>query len=147
MRAATSSALGVLLYEMLAGRRAFEAESTAGLLSAVLRDDPPPLRTINASVPRSVERITDRCLEKEPGQRYQTAADLKRALEDARDDLTAIPGAAPATSIAGPPSPTAQAPVAALRRRVRGHSATLPLAPPSVPCCSSPLVPSTRQWS
>jgi Tol biopolymer transport system component/predicted Ser/Thr protein kinase len=110
--------LGVLLYEMLAGRRAFEAESTAGLLSAVLRDDPPPLRTIDASVPRSVERITARCLEKEPGRRYQTAADLMRALEDARDDLTAFPGAAPATSIAGPPSPSAQAPLATLRRRV-----------------------------
>lgn len=109
--------VGVLLYELLAGRRAFEAESTAVLLSAVLRDEPPPLRTINSSVPRSVERITARCLGKEPAQRYQTAADLKWALEDARDDLTVVTGAATPTSLAGPPSPTAQAPVAALRRR------------------------------
>ena len=110
--------LGVLLYEMLAGRRAFAAESTAGLLSAVLRDDPPPLRTIVGSVPRSVERITARCLEKEPGRRYQTAADLQRALEDARDDLTSLPVAAAATSIAGLPTPSAETPLAMLRRRV-----------------------------
>jgi Tol biopolymer transport system component len=109
--------LGVLLYEMLAGRRAFDAESAAGLLSAVLRDDPPPLRTMAPGVPRSVERITLRCLEKDLAQRYQTAVDLKRALEDARDDFATPAGVEPA-STSSPPSGTNQAPERAPRRRV-----------------------------
>jgi Tol biopolymer transport system component len=113
---------GVLLYEMLAGRRTFEGDSAAGLLTAVLRDEPPPLRTVNASVPRSIERITARCLEKEPRQRYQSAADLRRALEDARDDLTSVgEGAVPSTSSRQAEAPAAFAPAT-------GHGALRPLA-------------------
>lgn len=111
--------LGVLLYEMLTGRRAFDAESAAGLLSAVLRDDPVPLRTIASSAPRSVERITARCLEKDPRQRYQTAADLKRALEDARDDLmTTVSGVEPASSTQSPESRASAVAAPVSRRRV-----------------------------
>jgi serine/threonine protein kinase len=136
--------LGVLLYEMLAGRRAFDGESAAGLLSAVLRDDPPPLRTISPTVPRSVERITARCLEKDPRQRYQTAADLKRALENARDDLATLTGAGTAASMSGPQSATVHAPASATRRRTLRQSATSPLAPRSVRSDSRPPAPFNR---
>ena len=78
---------GLLLHEMIAGRSAFHGDSAAALLSAVLRDDPPPLRTLVPSTPRSVERCVTRCLEKDPRRRYQSAADLKAALEDIREDL------------------------------------------------------------
>jgi Tol biopolymer transport system component len=81
--------VGVLLFEMLSGRRAFDADSAAGMLSAVLRDDPPPLRTVVPALSRGLERVTARCLQKDPRQRYQSAADLKIAMEDARDDLAA----------------------------------------------------------
>ncbi len=113
--------LGVLLYEMLAGRRAFDGESAAGLLSAVLRDDPPPLRSIASGVPRSVERIAARCLEKDPRQRYQTAVDLKRALEDARDDLvTTVSGVEPASSTQSPESRASAVAAPVSSRRVLG---------------------------
>ena len=105
--------LGVLLFEMLAGRRAFEADSAAGMLSAVLRDDPPPLRTVVPSVPRSAERVTARCLQKDPKYRYQSAVDLKAALEDARDDLAAAAGTG-----ASAPAPRADATVSVTARRV-----------------------------
>jgi Tol biopolymer transport system component/predicted Ser/Thr protein kinase len=88
--------VGVVLYEMVAGRRAFDADSAAGMLSAVLRDDPAPLATLVPGVPRSLERVISRCLQKDPRNRYQAAADLKIALEDARDDLGSLPGVAPA---------------------------------------------------
>ncbi len=79
--------LGVVLHEMISGRRAFEGDSTAALLSAVLRDEPTRLRTLAPSTPRSVERCVTRCLEKDRRRRYQHAADVKAALEDIREDL------------------------------------------------------------
>ena len=85
--------LGIVLHEMISGRRTFEGDSTAALLSAVLRDDPHPLRTLNPATPRSVERVVARCLEKDPQRRYQNTVDLKAALEDLREDLSAPPAA------------------------------------------------------
>lgn len=83
--------LGVVLHEMISGRGAFQGDSTAAILSAVIRDDPPPLRTLVPSTPRSVERCVARCLEKDPRRRYQSAVDLASALEDIREDLSSPP--------------------------------------------------------
>jgi serine/threonine-protein kinase len=66
---------GAVLYEMLSGRRAFEAASAAATLSAVLRDEPPPAR-----MPDSLARIIKRSLKKAPGERFQTVAELRAAL-------------------------------------------------------------------
>jgi hypothetical protein len=89
--------LGVVLYEAISGRRAFHGDTTAAFLAAVLRDDPPPLRTIVPTTPRAVERCAMRCMEKDPRRRYQNAADLMVALEDLREDLT-TPDSAPASA-------------------------------------------------
>jgi TolB-like protein/predicted Ser/Thr protein kinase len=67
---------GALLYELVAGRRAFEGETTAQVLSAVLQHNPPAFD----GAP-SLERIIRRCLEKDPAQRYQTVAELRAALD------------------------------------------------------------------
>ncbi len=67
---------GAVLYEIVSGNRAFGGTSTAQVLSAVLRDEPKPLRTLP-----QLERIVMRCLSKQPGQRYQTMAEVKAALE------------------------------------------------------------------
>ncbi len=80
--------LGTVLYEALAGRRAFQGDTAAAIVAAVLRDDPPPLRSVVPGTPRTVERCVMRCLDKEPRRRYQNALDLKVALEDLREDLT-----------------------------------------------------------
>jgi Tol biopolymer transport system component len=94
--------LGVVMHEMISGRRAFDGDTASALIAAVLRDDPPPLRTLMASTPRSVERSVTRCLEKDPRRRYQSAADLEAALEGAREDLTTATGIVTASSEAPP---------------------------------------------
>ena len=71
-------AFGVLLYEMLTGRRVFEGTSSAALMAAILREEPPPVH------PREVGRIVRRCLAKDPLHRYQSARDLLNDLEEAR---------------------------------------------------------------
>ncbi len=69
--------LGTVLYEMLAGRRPFGGSSGAETLAALLRDDPPPLTGVE---PR-VARLVAKCLEKDPGDRFQSAEELKAAIE------------------------------------------------------------------
>ncbi len=73
--------LGVVLYEMLAGRTAFHRATTADTLSAILKEDPADLPVAERRIPPAVVRIVERCLEKDPTARFQTAADLGFALE------------------------------------------------------------------
>ena len=72
-------ALGAILYEMLAGRRAFHAGTTAETMTAILNADPRDLPSDR--LPPALGRIVNRCLEKHPGARFQTATDLAFALE------------------------------------------------------------------
>lgn len=72
--------LGVMLYEMATGRRPFRSGSTAGLMSAILRDAPPPAASLRAGLPEALQRAIDRCLAKEPGARFQDAGELRAAL-------------------------------------------------------------------
>jgi tetratricopeptide (TPR) repeat protein len=69
-------ALGVILYECLVGRPPFQLEFTLDALFDVLTHEPPPPRLLDPRLPRDVETICLKCLEKEPGRRYQTALDL-----------------------------------------------------------------------
>jgi hypothetical protein len=72
---------GAVLYEMLAGRRAFHKESAADTISAILKEDPPELSETNGSVNPSLDRVVRRCLEKNREQRFHSASDLAFALE------------------------------------------------------------------
>jgi Tol biopolymer transport system component len=74
-------ALGVLLYEMLAGQRAFHGETTMDAMTAILKEDPPDLPVAERHIPPALERIVDRCLEKSPAARFQSTRDLAFALE------------------------------------------------------------------
>lgn len=78
---------GSVLYEMLAGRRAFEGQSGAMLLSAVIRDDPKPLSVVKRDVPPEVRRIVTHCLRKDPATRYASGAELARELKNCRELL------------------------------------------------------------
>ena len=80
-------AFGVVLYEMLGRRRAFRGRSAAETMSAVLRDDPPELSRVGVAVPSRLERIVGRCLEKSPGERFQSARDLAFVLSTALDEV------------------------------------------------------------
>lgn len=72
---------GLILYEMLAGRRAFQGESFAETMAAIVKEEPPNLTEANPRIPPQLERIVSRCLEKQPARRFQTASDLGFALE------------------------------------------------------------------
>jgi serine/threonine protein kinase len=76
---------GSVLYEMLSGKRAFKRDTAAETMTAVLREDPPELMSETGSgrhpIPAGLERILQRCLEKNPRQRFQSASDLAFAIE------------------------------------------------------------------
>ncbi len=74
-------AFGLILYEMLAGRRAFTGASTADVLSAILKEEPPELSAAHAQISPQLEQIVRRCLEKQPERRFHSAHDLGLALE------------------------------------------------------------------
>jgi dipeptidyl aminopeptidase/acylaminoacyl peptidase len=74
-------AFGALLYELLAGRRAFSGETTLDTLTAIVQDDPPDLPLAERHIPPLLGRIVDRCLEKNPVARFQSATDLAFALD------------------------------------------------------------------
>ncbi len=69
---------GMILYEMLSGKRAFTGESQVEVMNAILKEDPPELTSTKISP--ALDRIVRRCLEKKPEQRFQTASDLGFAL-------------------------------------------------------------------
>jgi Tol biopolymer transport system component len=75
---------GSVLHEMLSGERAFDRDTAVATAFAVLHDLPAPLPS---AVPRSLERITLRCLEKDPAARFASARDLTAALEACQGDL------------------------------------------------------------
>jgi hypothetical protein len=68
-------ALGAILYEMTAGRRAFAGESPASLIASILERDPPPL-SATPGVPAGFERLVRKCLAKDPNARWQSASDV-----------------------------------------------------------------------
>ena len=74
-------ALGVLLFEMLTGARPFAAATTTELFAAVLKDPP---AAWPRSAPAAIRRVVERCLEKDPGRRYQSAREVQLALEAIR---------------------------------------------------------------
>ncbi len=74
-------ALGTLLYEMLSGQRAFRGDTAADSMTAILKEDPPDLPVAERRIPPALDRIVNRCLEKNPANRFQTAVDLTFAIE------------------------------------------------------------------
>ncbi len=72
---------GAVLYEMLTGKRPFEGVTEVSLLSAILRDTPPPVRSLRPEADSRHERLVSRCLEKSPDARYPSAEALLTALE------------------------------------------------------------------
>ncbi|HYV74018.1 MAG TPA: protein kinase [Candidatus Binatia bacterium] len=76
---------GAVFYEMLTGRKAFDANSSAALLAAVMRDDPKPISELKGDIPAEVRRIIARCMKKKPTDRYASGAELAQELKAARD--------------------------------------------------------------
>ena len=76
-------ALGVVLYEMLSGKQPFQKETAPETMTAILREEPPELSGTGRAISPGLERVVRRCMEKEPGTRFQSASDLAFALEAA----------------------------------------------------------------
>jgi hypothetical protein len=74
-------ACGVILYEMLARRRPFQEETAAETMTAVLRNEPPSLGGADPAIPAALVRVVERCLAKQPEERFHSAHDLALALE------------------------------------------------------------------
>jgi eukaryotic-like serine/threonine-protein kinase len=74
-------AFGAVLYEMVTGRKAFEGQSQASLIGAILHATPPPIVVMQPLAPAALDRIVRTCLAKDPDERWQSAGDLKRELQ------------------------------------------------------------------
>jgi TolB-like protein/Tfp pilus assembly protein PilF len=79
--------LGIVLYEMATGKRPFAGDTSAALVSSILRDSPPTVTEINESLPRHLARIIQHCLEKDPEARYQSAKDVRNELKSLRREV------------------------------------------------------------
>jgi Tol biopolymer transport system component len=80
-------AFGAVLYEMVTGRRAFQRDSQASTIAAVLLEQPESVAAIIADAPRDLEKIISRCLRKDPAQRFQGMADVQVALKELKEDF------------------------------------------------------------
>ncbi|HRH42004.1 MAG TPA: protein kinase [Pyrinomonadaceae bacterium] len=81
--------VGLILYEMIRGQRAFERETLAETMTAILKEEPEDLTETNPNINPALERIVRRCLEKKPERRFQSTADLGFALESLSAPSTA----------------------------------------------------------
>ncbi len=84
-------ALGAILYEIATGQRAFRRESTVQTLAAIIEMEPQPLVVLNPSAPPAFCQIVERCLAKDPQDRYASTGDLARELKQAAEQLEDAP--------------------------------------------------------
>ena len=82
-------AFGVVLYEMLSGKRPFAGESNLDTVTAILRDDPPSLEELRHDVPAGLEAILGRCLTKGPDERFASGEELSEELHAVKRSLEA----------------------------------------------------------
>ena len=94
-------ALGAIVYEMVAGRRAFEGASPVSLIAAIVEREPAPLSSLQPLTPPSLERLVKRCLAKSPDDRWDSAHDVADELR-----WIAQAGLAPAGTATGPAGQT-----------------------------------------
>ena len=88
-------ALGAVLYEMVAGRKAFDGHTPAAVIAAIMEHDLPSLTTQRPSTPAALDHVVATCLAKNPDARWQHAGDLARELTWVGEQLSAGPDARP----------------------------------------------------
>jgi hypothetical protein len=107
--------LGSILYEMATGKRAFERATKPETLAAIIREEPEPIAAIKPGLPSQLRWIVERCLAKEPSERYAATEDLARDLATLRDHVSDL-------------SSGARLPLEAPRRRPRWGAIALAAA-------------------
>ena len=103
--------LGLTLYEMVTGSRAFRADTAPQTMAAILEDEVEPIAKLNPRVPAPLRWTIERCLAKDPRQRYESTADLARELRMLRDRLAEFTSA---TDVTPPPVRTRWKPAVAI---------------------------------
>ena len=109
-------ALGAVLYEMVSGQRAFQRDTAAETMTAILKEDPPEFSGTRAAISPGLDRIIRHCLEKQPVERFQSARDVAFALEALSGSATSSSGSAP---VVAPVEP---------KRRAMGLALVIPAA-------------------
>ena len=92
-------AFGAVVYEMATGTRAFTGDSQASLIGAILKDEPPPMSTLQPVTPVALDYIVTTCLAKDPDDRWQSAGDVGRQVRGIRDDRSQPSVAVPDTAV------------------------------------------------
>ena len=142
--------LGIMLYEMVAGRRPFQGDSGIDLASSILKDSHSSVSEVRGDLPRHLSRILDKCLEKDPRRRYQTALDVYNDLDGLQGEVKSgelttggqvampatgpmpqVPSSGPATAVSGPPTapPTSGPGTVTSDPSAAVHSGTVPVEP------------------
>ncbi len=108
-------AFGLIVYEMVAGQRAFSRPTAVETLAAIIREEPTPLPAVRSDTPPALEAVIARCLAKRPEDRFASTRELVAALEFLGvGSATALTGSSPAVALPG--RPTAPVPTAEKRR-------------------------------
>jgi eukaryotic-like serine/threonine-protein kinase len=116
--------LGLTLYEMLTGRRAFKADTAAQTLTRILEDDPEPMAVVSPRVPPPLRWTIERCLAKDARSRFESTGDLARELSTLRDRLPELTAAAGTPGMPG----EIDEPRRGLRRAILGAALMAALA-------------------
>ena len=95
--------LGIILYEMVTGQRPFHGESSAEIVSSILRDTPPSVVELRADLPSELGRVIGRCLEKSVAERFPSAQELRYGLRGVPTGATPVRAAT--TPASRPPAP------------------------------------------
>jgi serine/threonine-protein kinase len=114
---------GAVVYEMVTGRRAFDGDSEARVIAAIMAEDPPPLAVVRPEAPPELDSVVRRCLKKDPDERWQNAGDLASQLDWVAEALRTPTPRSPAT-----PEAPARPKRRALPVSTRWMAATLVLA-------------------
>jgi len=99
-------AFGSILYEMATGKRAFQRATGVETMSAIIREEPEPVARANPSAPAPLRWIVERCLAKDPEDRYASTRDLARDLASVRDHLSEASVSEPVAAPAAVPAPS-----------------------------------------
>src|SRR5579863_9085055 len=74
-------AFGLVFYELITGKRVFDGSTQASLIASILKDQPRPVSELQPVTPKALDRVVETCLEKDPDRRWQSAREVKHALE------------------------------------------------------------------
>jgi Tol biopolymer transport system component/tRNA A-37 threonylcarbamoyl transferase component Bud32 len=93
---------GLVLYEMIGGKRAFRGETRMATMAAVLNKEPASLSELAPDLPKELERIVSRCIRKDLARRSQSMAEIKIALDELREESESGPSTSPAAPARAP---------------------------------------------